>query len=96
MVNGMQAYNLPFLSLDIHFGHIWEQCRPWSDPMFWINTVCLTLKAPITTTADDIHKFFSLFFRETKPSYFMGMLCLAVHSHETSSLIFWKDKTKKN
>ena len=26
----------------------------------------LTLKAPITTTADGIHYFFSLFFRENK------------------------------
>ena len=26
----------------------------------------LTLKAPITTAADDIHKYFSLFFRENK------------------------------
>ena len=26
----------------------------------------LTLKAPITTAADDIHKFFSLLFRENK------------------------------
>ena len=28
--------------------------------------IMLTLKAPITTAADDIHKFFSLFFRENK------------------------------
>ena len=26
----------------------------------------LTLKAPITTAEDDIHKYFSLFFRENK------------------------------
>ena len=26
----------------------------------------LTLKAPITSAADDIHKYFSLFFRENK------------------------------
>ena len=26
----------------------------------------LTLKAPITTAADDFHKYFSLFFRENK------------------------------
>ena len=31
-----------------------------------IKTVTLTLKAPITTAADDIHKYFSLFFRENK------------------------------
>ena len=29
--------------------------------------MCLTLKAPVTTAADDIHKYlFSLFFRENK------------------------------
>ena len=28
--------------------------------------VQLTLKAPIPTAADDIHKYFSLFFRENK------------------------------
>ena len=26
----------------------------------------LTLKAPFTTAADDIHKYYSLFFRENK------------------------------
>ena len=29
-----------------------------------------TLKAPITTAADDIHKYFSLFFRENKTGCF--------------------------
>ena len=34
------------------------------------NTTCiLTLKAPITTAADDIHKSFSLFFRENKTCF---------------------------
>ena len=28
--------------------------------------ICLTLKAPITTAADDIHKYFSLFFFSEK------------------------------
>ena len=28
--------------------------------------IALTLKAPIRTAADDIHKYFSLFFREKR------------------------------
>ena len=30
------------------------------------NIQILTLKAPVTTAADDFHKYFSLFFRENK------------------------------
>ena len=49
-----------------------------------------TLKAPITTAADDILKFFFfLFFKENK-SWF-----LADDSHEISRLVFF-DKIKKN
>ena len=32
----------------------------------FITDFMLTLKAPITTAADDIHKYFSLFFRKNK------------------------------
>ena len=35
----------------------------------------LTIKAPITTAADDIHKYFSLFFRENKTWCFKWILC---------------------
>ena len=31
-----------------------------------LSNITLTLKAPITTAADDIHNFLSLFFRENK------------------------------
>ena len=34
----------------------------------------LTLKVPITTAADDIHKYFSLFFRENKTMFQMNHL----------------------
>ena len=33
---------------------------------FMAPAAALTLKAPITTAVDDIHKYFSLFFRENK------------------------------
>ena len=35
----------------------------------------LTLKAPITTAADDIHKYFALLFRENKTGCFKWILC---------------------
>ena len=42
-------------------------------PIFWS---FWTLKAPITTAADDIHKYiFSLFFRENKTWCFKWILC---------------------
>ena len=50
----------------------------------------LTLTALIMTAADDIHKYFSLFFRENKTWCFMWILCQAEDSHETSSLIFFE------
>ena len=40
---------------------------PWSEHRNLHKPIVLTLKAPITTAADDIHKeIFSLFFRENK------------------------------
>ena len=33
---------------------------------YFLKVYELTLKAPITTAADDIHKYFSLFFRENR------------------------------
>ena len=35
-----------------------------------LNNYALTLKAPVRTAADDIHKYFSLFFRENKTKCF--------------------------
>ena len=55
----------------------------------------LTLKAPITTAADDIHKYFSLFFREIKTWCFKWILCKADNSHKKSSLIFFESYKKK-
>ena len=50
----------------------------------------LTLKAPIMTAADNIHKYFFIFFRENKTWYFMWLLCLAEDSYEISSFIFFE------
>ena len=36
-----------------------------------LNLQCFTLKAPITTAADNIHKIFSLYFRENKACHWM-------------------------
>ena len=61
----------------------------------------LTLKAPITTAADDILKYFFLFFKENKSWYSMWIICLAMwivcladNSHEIPRLVFF-EKLKK-
>ena len=51
----------------------------------------LTLKAPITTAADDIHKHFSLFFRENKTMFKVNPLL----DRGFTSLFSSKDKSKK-
>ena len=57
--------------------------------------VMLTLKAPVTTAAGNILKFFFLlFFKENKSWYFMWIVCLADDSHEISRLVFF-EKLKK-
>ena len=47
----------------------------------------LTLKAPITTAAEDSHEFFSLFFRENKTRQRIHM--------KNQALFSLKDKSKK-
>ena len=49
--------------------------------------VLLTLKAPITTAADDI-----FFFRENNAWHFMWIICRADDSHEMSRLPFSEKK----
>ena len=43
-------------------------CQEWvlSNIIYTRNRFYLTLKAPTTTAADDIHKYFSLFYRDNK------------------------------
>ena len=53
----------------------------------------LTLKVPITTSADDMFNFF--FFIDNKSWYFMWITCQADDSHEMSRLIFNEKKKKK-
>ena len=50
----------------------------------------LTLKTPIKTAGDDIHKYFFYCFPE---KIRLDISCES--SHETSSLIFSEDKSKK-
>ena len=54
----------------------------------------LTLKAPITTAADDILKYIFLNFSKKTSRYFMWIVCLADDSHEISRLVFF-EKLKK-
>ena len=55
----------------------------------------LTLKAPITTAADNNFLFsFFLFFRENKSWHFMWIICQADNSHEMSRLVFSEKKKK--
>ena len=61
-----------------------------TDPPF---SLILTLKAPITTAADNI-LIFSLFFGENKSWLFMWIICPADNSHEKSKLVF-SEKVKK-
>ena len=43
-----------------------------------------------TTAADDIFKFFFLFFKENNPWRFMWTVCLADASYEISTYFLWK------
>ena len=54
----------------------------------------LTLKAPITTKADDNFEFF-FFSEENKSWHFMWIVCQADDSHEISRLVFSEKKNKK-
>ena len=58
-------------------------------------TFHLSLKAPITTAADDILNFFLKIFKENKSSYFMWIVCQADDLHEISRLVFFEKKKKK-
>ena len=53
-----------------------------------------TLKAPLTTAANDNSFIFFLFFRENKSWHFMWIVCSADDSHEISRLVF-SEKSKK-
>ena len=56
----------------------------------------LTLKAPITTAADNnFFIYFFLFFRENMSWHFMWIICLADDSHEMSRLVSSKKWKKK-
>ena len=62
---------------------------------FPFQKLSLTLKAPVTTAADDIHKFFSLFFREIRldvPSE--SSAWQRIHM-KNQALFSAKDKSKK-
>ena len=50
----------------------------------------LTLKAPITTAADNTFKSIFLLFLENKSWHFMGIVCQTDDSHEISKLTFWE------
>ena len=55
----------------------------------------LTLKAPITTAADDVHKYFSLFFKEIRLD--VSIECSArqrIHM-KNQALFSFEDKSKK-
>ena len=51
-----------------------------------------TLKAPFTTAADDIHKYFSLYFRENKTMFQVNWQRIHIKNQALFSL---KDKSKK-
>ena len=50
-------------------------------------SLTLTLKAPVTTVADDIHKYFFIVFQR-KLDWMFQVNPLAEDSHEKSSFIF--------